>query len=402
VRTPALTTPARRTDIEALRILVCAMVILLHALLIYGPQPFYHLKSSTPSALAGICAEALRVVAMPLFFIIAGWSAVESMRRRSLAAFLTERSRRVLLPLVSGMVLLCPFIKYIELRGGRDMRPAGFRLIAPFTESFWQFLPHFFGRLASTTWSHLWFLAYLFVLSVLLSPLLLAAARIRPALAVPPFWTLAAPAAALGALVVLVGGYWPYYPNLYGDIGNLGYYAACMGFGALLATWPGFAIRLARSWPILLLAALAGLIGVIGFGETPAGRFCVGATAWCCSAGLLGLAARHPPPDNALLRNFGEATLPVYVLHHLPVLLLGLLLLPMDLPWPAQVAVIWTGGLASSAALYLLLVRPWRIMRVLFGMAAAYPAEKTGGARHVAEPQPSPAFTRTATGPANR
>ena len=78
------------------------------------------------------------------------------------------RGRRILVPLATGMVLVCPLIKYIELRDGRDMRPAGFRLIVPLTDSFWTFLPRFFGRLASATWSHLWFLAYLLVLSVLL------------------------------------------------------------------------------------------------------------------------------------------------------------------------------------------------------------------------------------------
>ncbi len=373
---------ARRTDIEVLRILVCALVVLLHALLIHAPQPFYHLKAPVISATAGLLAEALRVLVMPLFFIIAGWSAVVSLRRRDARTFLAERGRRILVPLITGMVLVCPLIKYIELRGGRDMRPAGFRLIAPLTDSFWTFLPEFFGRLASTTWSHLWFLAYLLVLSVLLLPLLLQCARMVPRQAVPPVWTALLPGFGLGMLLLLVDGYWPYYPNLYGDIGNLCYYGACLGLGAGLAAWPGSALRLQSAWPGLLLAAVAGFGAATWFGEGPAGRFCVGFTAWCGSATLLGFAATHRPAPAALLDRIGEATLPVYVLHHLPVLALGVLLMPTGLAWPVQVALVWSGGLAASAAAYLLLVRPWRAMRVLFGMTAAYPAGKPGAPRH--------------------
>ena len=395
-----MSSAGRRTDIEVLRILVCALVVLLHALLIHAPQPFYHLKAPVISAAAGVLAEALRVLVMPLFFIIAGCSAVLSLRRRNARAFLAERGRRILVPLVTGMVLVCPLIKYIELRGGRDMRPAGFRLIAPLTDSFWTFLPKFFGRLASTTWSHLWFLAYLLVLSIVLLPLLTRCARMAPHPAVPPAWTVLLPGAGLGVLVLMVNGYWPYYPNLYGDLGNLCYYGACLGLGAGLAAWPGSALRLQSTWPGLLLAAAAGFVGVAWFGEGPAGRFCVGFTAWCASAALLGFAAGHRPGPSALLDRIGEATLPVYVLHHLPVLALGVLLVPTGLGWPVQVALVWTGGLAVSGAAYLLLVRPWRVMRVLFGMAAAYPAGKPGAPRHdrpnIAEPD------RTVARPAGR
>jgi hypothetical protein len=303
-------------------------------------------------------------------------------------------------------VLVCPLIKYIELRDGRDMRPAGFRLIVPLTDSFWTFLPRFFGRLASTTWSHLWFLAYLLVLSVLLLPVLLACARTAPVLRAPPAWTVVTPGIVLGVLVVLVGGYWPYYPNLYGDAGNLAYYGACLCLGAFMAAWPGFATLLERAWPALLAAALAGFAGVTSCGEIPAGRFCVGFTAWCCSAALLGFAASHRPQRSALLDALSEATLPVYVLHHVPVLMLGLLMLPTGLPWPLQVALIWGEGLASSAAIYLLAVRPWRATRVLFGMSAAYRGANPGGSRHaaaiIAEPGTIESLAGAAAGPANR
>jgi surface polysaccharide O-acyltransferase-like enzyme len=160
------------------------------------------------------------------------------------------------------MVLVCPFIKYIELRGGRDLRPAGFRLVAPITEGFLDFLPRFFGRVASATWSHLWFLAYLLVISALLLPLLRKAARTSVSNRRPQPWIVYLMGLGLALCVAALNGYWPYYPNLYRDWNNLAYYGTCFALGAWLAIWPGLEGVFRHQWPGLLLAAVLGFLGV--------------------------------------------------------------------------------------------------------------------------------------------
>ena len=81
--------------------------------------------------------------------------------------------------------------------------------------------------------------------------------------------------------------------------------------------------------------------------------------------------------------------MPVYVLHHIPVLALGALLLPHGgPPWLAVLA-ITTGATAVSLAAYRLLVQPWPWPRLLLGMearprapdqaaGAASPAQRNG------------------------
>ena len=77
------------------------------------------------------------------------------------------------------------------------------RLATPLRLDFLTFLPHYFRRLDLLTWSHLWFLAYLFVISLLLLPLLAWLAAREPSAAVPhPAW---AYAPALPSVLVLVG-----------------------------------------------------------------------------------------------------------------------------------------------------------------------------------------------------
>ncbi|WP_431269574.1 acyltransferase family protein [Dankookia sp. P2] len=196
---------ARRTDLDLLRILVCGAVILAHALLIFAAEPRYHVKSAAPWGLATVAYEAMRIATLAIFFTLAGWSAVASLRRRPAGRYVRDRLARVLLPLVAGILLLGPVIKWIELGQGRDLRIGGFRLVAPPNYGFLEFLPRYLTRLNLMTWSHLWFLAYLFLISLALLPLLRWLARRVPAEAMPGRAWGYAPALLLAGLVAGTG-----------------------------------------------------------------------------------------------------------------------------------------------------------------------------------------------------
>ena len=135
------------------------------------------------------------------------------------------------------------------------------------------------------------------------------------------------------------------------------------------AHWPGFETRLRTEYPTLLLLTAAGFVGIVAFGETTIGRLFVGITAWSCAAGVIGLAGRHKPRSTPVLAYLSRASLPVYVLHHLPLLAIGLLVIPIRVPWPIQIMLIWIATMVITLGAYHVMVRPWRIGRALFGMA---------------------------------
>ncbi|OAI47274.1 hypothetical protein AYO44_09845 [Planctomycetaceae bacterium SCGC AG-212-F19] len=359
----------RRTDLDLLRILICGAVILAHALLIFAAESRYHLKSAEPSAGASVLYEFLRITTMAVFFTLAGWAGVGSLRRRGVGRFLRDRVERLLPPLVAGTVLLGPVIKFIELGQGRDLGLHGFRLVIPLRTDFLTFLSMYFRRLNLLTFSHLWFLAYLFMISLLLLPLLRWLAARVPRVAVPHAAWVYAP--LLPGAVLLVGcrGYWPFLPNLVSDWTNFAYFALCFGIGALLAVWPGFEARLVTEAPRLLLLSLAAFTGVVLCGESAPGRLCVALTGWGFTGAALGYAARHRPGHTRLLAYLSEATLPVYIVHHVPVLLLGLAIMPLALPVAARIMLIWLFATALSLAIWHWLIRPWRPMRWLTGTA---------------------------------
>ncbi|MDQ8726970.1 acyltransferase family protein [Bradyrhizobium sp. LHD-71] len=361
---------ARRTDLDGVRILICAAIILAHALLIFAAEPRYHLKSEQPLVLASVLYEFMRITTLPVFFVLAGWSALTSLRGRGAGRFVRERVTRLLPPLVAGTLLFGPVIKYIELSHGRDMGLHGFRLVDALHIAFLDFLPGSLTKVKLVSWSHLWFLAYLFLISLLLLPLLVRLARRVPVAALPAAPVVYLPAFVMAALLVAFDGYWPFLPNLVTDKSNLGYFTLCFAVGAGLAAWPGFEMRLRIEAPCLLALMLLAFAGVVLCGESAAGRVFVGFTAWGAIGAGLGFAARVRPAASPTLAYLSEATLPVYIVHHVPLLLLGAAVLPLAIPAWIKIALIASGTSVISLAAFHWLIRPWRSVRLLMGMGA--------------------------------
>ena len=359
----------RRTDIDGLRILICASVIAAHTLLIFAVEPRYHIKSAETSLIASVLYEFARATTMAVFFVLAGWSAVTSLRGRGVGRFVQERITRILVPLITGLLLFGSIIKYIELSQGRDIGFYGLRIIEPLQIGFFDFFPRNLSRIKLLTWSHLWFLAYLFLISIMLLPLLVRLARIVPSNFVPAAFLVYLPALPMAALLVAFNGYWPFLPNLITDWTNFAYFALCFVIGAGIAAWPGFEIRIRAEAGRLLLLMLLAFIGLILSGESAAGRLFVGLTAWGAAGAGLGFAARIKPAPTRTFGYLSEATLPVYIVHHVPLLLLAVAIVPLPMSAGVKIVLIGLGALAISMAAYHWLIRPWPPMRWLMGMS---------------------------------
>jgi hypothetical protein len=113
---------------------------------------------------------------------------------------------------------------------------------------------------------------------------------------------------------------------------------------------------------------LLAFAGMTYYGESAPGRLFVALTAWCGVGAGLGFASRLTPNATPVFAYLTEATMPVFIVHHVPVLLLGVLLLPMALPVGLKIVSIWVVGTAISLAAYHWLIRPWRLVRWSMGM----------------------------------
>ena len=163
----------RRDDIDWLRVLATLLVIVFHVAMVFNPAPFYHVRNSELWFPFLVFCGFIGLWHMPLFFVLAGWSLARSIGERGTGEGFRERLRRIGVPLLTGIVMFMPWIKYVELRSGMDLNhrglwvtealQPGFREIIPgglptmpeFHESIGTFLPTFFTDPDRFTWSHL-------------------------------------------------------------------------------------------------------------------------------------------------------------------------------------------------------------------------------------------------------
>ena len=154
---------ARDPAIEWLRVMAILVVVLVHAAQVFSPWQTWHVQNVERSSALGALTVSAWPWVMPLFMFLAGVAAWHSLARRTTVAFVEERIRRLLLPLILGALLVVPPQVYIErVNQGR------------FQGSFFDFYPHFFEGFyprGNFEFAHLWFLAYLFTYALIFLPL---------------------------------------------------------------------------------------------------------------------------------------------------------------------------------------------------------------------------------------
>ncbi|MCC6641398.1 MAG: acyltransferase family protein [Deltaproteobacteria bacterium] len=87
--------PARRIDLDVLRVFACYLLIPFHVAMVFNPAPFYHVRNDELSSVLMIACGFVSLWHMPLLFLLAGWSAFASYRSRGAGAFARERVRRL-------------------------------------------------------------------------------------------------------------------------------------------------------------------------------------------------------------------------------------------------------------------------------------------------------------------
>ena len=155
----------RHYGMDWLRIGAFACLILYHVAMVFVPWGF-HVKSvhraGDVAMLPMLAANAWRLT---LLFVVSGYATRALFgRAHGLRAFVGDRSRRLLIPLVFGMALVVPPQGWVELVTQHGYR-GGFL-------SFWGrdwFTFRTIHGVAVPSWNHLWFVAYLWVYTAALA-----------------------------------------------------------------------------------------------------------------------------------------------------------------------------------------------------------------------------------------
>ncbi|MDY8134953.1 acyltransferase family protein [Aquimarina sp. 2201CG5-10] len=159
----------RRYDLDWLRVIVFGLLIFYHVGMFFVPWG-WHIKNNEIISWIRWPMLFLNQWRLPILFIISGMGTYYALSYRSLWQFNKERIKRLLIPLLFGMLVITPPQVYFE------------RLVNnQFSSSYSDFyLNHAFVGIypeGNFTWHHLWFLPYLLIFSLLLSPLLVRIKR---------------------------------------------------------------------------------------------------------------------------------------------------------------------------------------------------------------------------------
>jgi glucan biosynthesis protein C len=381
----------RRPDIDWLRVLAVYLLFVFHVGKVFDPAPFYHIRNADLSFGLLVFCGFISLWHMPLFFLLAGWSAVASLETRGNRRFVVERVRKLAIPLLAGSALLGPPIKYLELRSGLDLNhaglwvaaplqpgfraviPTGLPLAQPFDESFLTFLPTFFTRLDRFTWAHLWFLAYLFTLTLLYLPAFGWLLRRRDRLTGLRPMTVYLPIIPLVVIQLTMRSRWPGIYNLYNDWANVAYYSVYLVAGFLLACHPMLERLVQGEWKRSLAIGLGAtavlLLAVLGIAASPAVLLVGSAVAgWCFVVALVGVAHRFLTTSGPALRYLSESAFPVYVLHQAAIVLPGYFLIRLPMGIGTKFVLLLILSVSLTLAVYRWLVQPFTLPRFLLGM----------------------------------
>ncbi len=335
---------------------------------------------------------------MPLFFAVSGAAVFFSLKPRRAWPFIKARITRLLIPMVIvGTFLINPLYVYaVRLFSGQ----AG--------DGFYNWYPRFFdgkwvfgGNFAPLgQGTHLWYLEYLFIFSLILLPFLLrskkritgALKRMSNRFEKPwALFLLFLPISAVGGGFELIGlgglritGGWD--PISYLFFFSYGYmifsngrileivhrYGPMFLVGAVILT----ALHVDTHFGFNLIipsitrhdmSADGALRPLHHFGWVSVQAF-RGLVGWCWIIGLLGTGFRLLNFKNKILSHANEAVLPFYILHHSVILLVGAYVVKWGSGIGTKFFIIAAVSMTVIMAVYELVVRRIYILRFLFGM----------------------------------
>ena len=376
--------------LDWVRIIAFAMLVFYHVGMYYVTWDF-HIKS--PHAGAGL--EPLMRLTNPwrmdLLFLVSGAATSFMLLRGGASGLLLRlRAKRLLIPLVFGILVVVPPQSWLEVVQKHHYQGGYGDFMALYLTHYKGFCDVAGKCLILPTWNHLWFLPYLFLYTLLLWlglrlwPTMLERLGTQIGKVMSGFGLLVWPTLYLVLTLLLLRKSFPQNYSVWGDWFSHSQYLAMFILGAVLARAP--TIIAGTSWDIwqqmsqwrwiaLALALAAWLILVqapwlVREAQLPMrsiGPWAYSVQQWCAIVAALGFAHIHLNRDGPLRRYLTEAVFPVYILHQTLIILLAVMLKPVALePW-IEGPLLVLGTFAISFAGFELLRRmPW--VRPLFGL----------------------------------
>ncbi len=371
----------RRHELDWLRAMAIVMLVIYHSGRIFDQGDFY-VKNTTLSAGMQFFVNFVGIWAMPLFFFIAGAAAWFALQKRPWTEFLSERTKRLVLPFFLGVLLIVPlqvFCVYVQKAGNPHSYLSFYKYlftVHPYTQITAGQIDN--ALITGFTWEtgHLWFILYLFVFSLIALPLFMSLkeGRLRSARL-----ALAGCCSAKGWTVFLFAVpfavVFPIALQIREDLSRLFLIVPfVLGFVVYSDERVGLAVERSR-WAALFAAV--GLAGVLAFmpaldsagtAVRPLLGGLIGLDCWFWILAFIGAARRKLNFNNSLLEYASEGSYPFYVLHQTVIVVLALGIVELEMTLALKYFLLVIASFICTLGVYELLVRRWNASRFLLGM----------------------------------
>ncbi|QNA86018.1 acyltransferase [Sphingomonas sp. So64.6b] len=373
----------RHYGLDWLRIGAFGLLIFYHIGMVFVPWD-YHVKTAHPMEWVAIPMLATNSWRLLLLFVVSGYaSRALLMKGGGTWAFAGSRSKRLLIPLLFGVLVVIPLQPWAELASKYG-----------YSGSLWTFWLHDyfrFGKLMGIilpTWQHLWFVVYLWVYTMALAigAVLIGALLERLKLQVVfdrIFGGIGAWLIPAAWLILIAAWLFPGAREthaLFDDGVAHAQYLPGFLFGfALAGSTPAFA-AIGRWWRPAAIVAVASyaVVATIEWNwpgsamPWPFGQVFSWARAiqgWSTIIALIGFADSHWNRDHRWRATLTEAVFPFYIIHQTIIVGVEFALLPFHLPPGVEFVILVTTTVAGCWAFYLV-GREVGWLRPLIGLRA--------------------------------
>lgn len=395
----------RQAYIDWLRILAIIGVLFFHAAMPFAAEEDWHIRNKETSNVLLEFNFWLSRFRMPLLFFISGAVSYYMLRNKTALSFIGLRFRRLFLPLFFGMLLIVPPQVYME------------RLTQGYTGSYFDFYPSIFeGRSypeGNTSWHHLWFIAYLFVFDLICAPLFAWVVRGKgKAFAEKLGWLAKSKRVYLLVIpsVLIFTFLAPLFPrtdDLIHDYAYLPYWFSFLFIGFICISNAGIMNSLENNRRASLSIAML-LIIVINYlrwndaePETVSYLYysLYPLTAWFWVFALTGYGKKYLNRKTSFSEYATQAVYPFYIVHQTVIVVLAYYVVQANDTVMSKYVFLALVSLFLSVALVHLVIKPYNIMRFIFGMK---PKKKVSSVNPLIPSEASPSFVGITIPPEGR
>ncbi len=345
-------TTERRYDIDWLRVIAIGLLLIYHISIIFQPWAIFIGFIKSNELLEGLWKPMtmLNVWRIPLLFYVSGMGLYFAMRKRNWKQLLIERSKRILLPFLFGLVAISPLHMFIFQKH--------------YNMSL-NYYPH---------QGHLWFLGNIFVYVLLLSPLFFYLkkhedGKIKRALSSlishPGGPLLISLFFVVEVLLVKPQMFALYAQTLHGFFNGL----LAFFFGFLFVySGQGFWQTVSKwKWLYIGIAVVLYTIRFTGF-ELISTMYITAIESNCWIFGVFGLGYQYLNKPSEMLSHLSKAAYPIYIIHMFVLFAGTLIILPLEIHPMFKFIIITLFTFVTCYLIYEFILRRIPILRPLFGL----------------------------------